>query len=265
MVDSLLHADLTYYLRGVAFRVHNALAGGHPEEAYEEAFCLALERDGVSYRRQPELAVFYKGKQVGEYRPDLMLADDKVLVDFKAAPAIQPLHKAQVLSYLAVTQAELGLILNFGASSMQIERLPNFVGNRKPFVWTSTISSGLLCAGVTDRVLAVLHEVHYTLGPGFLPQIYRRAVRIELSLHRLNFDYLRELPIRFETHSVGQTPTRLFLVERCLLVGVLATSNITAQHTERLRWAMRETTSQLGLIANYYPSKLHLTYLRLPE
>jgi GxxExxY protein len=261
MANPLLHADLTFHLRGAAFQVHNALKGGHAEQVYEEAFCIALDRTGIPYRRQPQIQLHYKGRQVGEYYPDLMLADDKVLLEFKAVPTIQPLHKAQVLSYLAATQAELGLVFNFGAPSMQIARLPNFVGNRQPFAWTSTAPPDLRFADVTDRVSAALHEVHYELGPGFLHQVYRRAARMELSLRSLNFEYLKDLPLRFEMQSIGTSPTRLLMVERCVLVAVVAVFEITPRHTERLRWAMRETTCQLGLLANFYTGKLQVIYL----
>ncbi len=261
MAESLLHAELTYYLRGVAFRVHHELGGGHAENVYENAFCIALDRDGTAYRRQPQVHVVYKGQQVGEYYPDMMLAEDRVLLDFKAAVRIEPLHKAQILSYLAVTSAELGLLLNFGARSTQVERLPNFLGSRKPFVWVSTPRPGLACADITDQVLSALHEVHHELGPGFLHQVYRRAVRYELSLHSLNFDYLKELPVSFDAQLVGTSQTRLFFIDRCVLLGVIAAQAVTAQHTERLRWAMRVTDAELGLIANFFPSKLQVRFL----
>ena len=63
--------------------------------------------------------VDYKDWQCGEYRPDFTFADDAVIVDLKAALQILPLHKAQVLSYLQVAQAELGLIMNFGGASIR--------------------------------------------------------------------------------------------------------------------------------------------------
>ena len=82
------YRDLTYYLRGVGFRVHNALKGGHPEKVYENAVLWLLDKDKVAYQSQKEYIVTYKGKQVGKYFPDLMLANGKVAVDFKATPAI---------------------------------------------------------------------------------------------------------------------------------------------------------------------------------
>ena len=262
MTDELLYPDLTYRVRGLAFKVHGALKGGHPERVYEEALCGALDRDGIAYRRQPQIHVCYKGKQVGEYYPDLLLADGKVLLELKATPAILPLHKAQTLSYLAAAQAELGLLLNFGAPSMQIERLPNFVANRKPFIWNPTPAPDLLYPETTDAVLSALHEIHHELGPGFLSQIYRRAVRIEFLLRQMNVEYLKQLPIRFETQQIDVAPVRLFLVEQRLLVAVAALSETTAPHTEKMRWAMQETGCQLGLIANFHPGKLRVTFLR---
>ncbi len=101
MNTQLLHQELTYYLRGLGFQIHTALGGGHQEAEYEAALAYALDQDRVPFLRQPTFAVTYRDRQVGEYRPDLLLANGAVLLELKATPAIASLHKAQTLSYLA--------------------------------------------------------------------------------------------------------------------------------------------------------------------
>lgn len=191
-----------------------------------------------------------------------MLANGKVALDLKAAPAIESLHKAQMISYLAVTGADLGIVMNFGAVSLQTERLPNFLNLRKPLQWTPSISEAHLLPELSNRVLFTLHIVHHELGPGFLHQIYRRATRIELSMQGINFIYLKELPLRFEGHNLGKVPTRLFWIEKELLLATIAVTEITDQHIEKMRWAMREIDVALGLIANFYPSRLVVKFIR---
>lgn len=256
------HGDLTYYLRGIGFRIHNALKTGHEEDVYEQAMVWALARDKVPFRQQVQYRIDYKGKQVGEYYPDLVLADGKVIVDFKATPEITSQHKAQVLSYLAVTHAELGLIMNFGGASLQTERLPNFLHKRKPLTWRAEAPVDNSYPHLTNQVLETLHIVHHELGPGFLSQIYRRATRIELALQRLNFIYLKELPLFFEGHHLTTVKTRLFLIENTMLLATFAALGITVQHTDRMHWAMQATKAKLGLIANFYPSRLEMRVLR---
>lgn len=261
-MPTLLHADLTYYLRGVGFQIHNALGAGHREIEYEKALAYKLGRDGVHFLQQPVYTMCYRGKQVGYYRPDFTLADGRVQVELKATPNITAQHKAQVLSYLAVTQAELGFIMNFGAGSMQHERLPNFLHARQPSP-IRTPPANLLHSELTTPVLQALHTVHTKLGAGFIQQIYRRATRIELSHRGLAADYIKLLPIRFEGHEIGQRVTRFFLIEQKLLLSTVALTEITPTHTSHLRWAMRELDCALGLIANFYPSQVATRFVRI--
>ncbi len=259
---TLLHADLTYYLRGIGFKIHNALGAGHCEVDYENALVYQFERDGIEFIQQPLYTMCYRNKQIGLYRPDFTLATGKVQLDLKATPAITPLHKAQVLSYLAVTDAELGFIMNFGAASMEYVRLPNYLQKRKVQSHAPP-PTGLLHVELTTPILQALHTVHTTLGPGFLHQCYRRATRIELSHIGITFDYLKEIPLRFDGHIIGKKETRLFWVEQKLLVATVALTEVTPAHISNLRWAMRELDCQLGLIANFYPTQLSVQFVRI--
>jgi GxxExxY protein len=193
----------------------------------------------------------------------MMLAGGAVVLDLKATTTIEALHKAQVLSYMAVTNAELGLIMNFGAASLQFERFPNFLTNRQPQQNLVTSPMDGLYPELTRRLLDVLFTAQRTLGPGFLHQIYRRATRIELSHNQMNHSYLKELPLRFQGQAITHKETRLFWIEQRLLLATVALTQVTHVHTEKLRWAMRETNCQLGLIANFYPSQLEVRFIRL--
>jgi len=261
-MSGLIYAEFVYYLQGLGFRIHNALKGGHDEQAYEEAVVWLLAKDNVPFQRQPIYYVTYKGQQVGKYRPDLIAGEEPTLLELKATPEILPIHDAQALSYLAVTQLKLALIMNFGGAAMQYKRLPNFLDRRQPFRWQATPTTTLLYPELTNTLLATLHEVHYTLGPGFLHSVYRRATYIELGHQGVQFQYIKELPLRFEDHLLGLKPTRLFWIEQKLLLAAFALQEITSLHLEKLRWAMQEMECRLGLIANFYPSKLEIRIVR---
>lgn len=262
-MTQLLHSELTYYLRGLGFRIHKALGGGHPEAFYETAVAAGLAADGVPFLRQPTYFVAYLNQQVGTYRPDFTVAEGAIQLDLKAKPQITVLDKAQMLSYLAVTKAELGLLMNFGGRSMQYERLPNFLGSRQRIQVVRPIDPTLIHFELTKQVLDALYIVHFALGPGFLHPVYRHAARIELALAGLNVTYLKELPLRYAGEFIGMQGTHLFMVDQRLLLATVALAQITATHTERLRWALRETDCQLGLIANFHPSPLDVRFLRV--
>ena len=261
-MTKLLHPELTYYIRGLGFQIHNELGVGHAEVDYETALVFALDADDVAFQQQPIYRIDYRGRQVGEYRPDIVLSDGKILLELKATPSIEPWHKAQTLSYLRVTGSELGLIMNFGARSMQYERLPNFMADRGGQAMRLSTPTDLFCPQESRAILDALQNVHTTLGCGFLHQVYRRAVRIELAESNLAATYLKELPLRFRGIEVGTKPVRLFLVEGKILLATVAVKQIMSAHTEKMRWAMKVTGCKLGLIANFYPSSLGFRFLR---
>jgi len=262
-MTQLLHKELTYYLRGLGFRIHKVLGGGHPEKYYETAVVAGLEADHIPFLHQHTYWITYRNQQVGQYRPDFTLADGAVQLDLKAAPQITSLHKAQLLSYLAVTSAELGFIMNFGASSMQYERLPNFLSSRQRSPVQRPLDPKLMDFELTKQVLDALYTVHFALGPGFWHRVYRRATRIELAQLGVPFAYLRELPLSYAGQVIGMRPTRLLLVDQTLLLATVALDQITATHTEKLRWAQRETGCRLAILANFAPAQLDVRFLRI--
>jgi GxxExxY protein len=93
---------LTYAIIGAAIEVHRTLGPGFPESVYEQALCVEMRSRGLSFARQVDVQVKYKGVHVGSGRIDL-LVDDSVIVELKAADAISAVHIAQVLSYLRMT------------------------------------------------------------------------------------------------------------------------------------------------------------------
>lgn len=262
MPTELLHRKLVYYLQGLGFQIHTTLGGGHAEQDYENALVHALEIDNVAYARQPVYRVQYRGRQVGEYRPDLVAADGRVLLELKATPRIEPLHIAQTLSYLAVTGAELGLIMNFGGSSMQFRRVPNFLQQRQPVVGSIVYPKNLLYPELTRVILDSLFDVHRTLGAGFLHQVYRRTARIEMLERGLTVKLIKELPLRFRGSVLAMKPVRLLLIDGKVLVATVALKSVKSAQTEKLRWAMRNMGVELGLIANFYPSTLAFRFYR---
>ena len=262
-MTKLLYADLTYKLRGAGFHVHNALGGGHDEADYEKALVYALECEAIPCQQQRTYRVDYRDQQVGEYRPDLVFADGKLLLDLKATLEIEAVHKAQMISYLAVTNAELGLVMNFGAPLLQVERLPNFLADRPRQSAKVVLPADLPQIALVQRILETLTAVYHGLGPGFIHQVYRRATRIELSLFGLNSDYLQELPLRYRNITLSMKPVRFFWIEKRILLATVALQQVTTEHTEKLHWALRETDCSLGIIANFYPMQLELHYVQV--
>ena len=102
----------------VLIEVHRELGPGHLEGVYEEAVCHELDLRGMPYARQQPVDIWYKGKLVGKGFIDLVVAG-KVVLELKSVEQLSPTHRAQVGSYLATTQLQLGILANFNAAMMK--------------------------------------------------------------------------------------------------------------------------------------------------
>ena len=107
---------------GCAFRVMNGLGAGFAEKVYENALGHELRKAGLAVLQQQAIAVHYDGIVAGEYITDL-LVDDSIAVELKAVRALDKAHMAQCINYLTVTGLHLCLLLNFGKSRVEVQRI----------------------------------------------------------------------------------------------------------------------------------------------
>jgi GxxExxY protein len=107
---------------GCALRVMNGLGAGFVEKVYENALGHELRKAGLPVLQQQAIAVYYDGIVAGEYVTDL-LVDDTILVELEAIRALDQAHMAQCINYLAATALHLCLLLNFGKSRVEVQRI----------------------------------------------------------------------------------------------------------------------------------------------
>lgn len=103
---------LTERIIGCAIEVHRQLGPGLLEATYEEALCVELQDAKLAHKRQVSYPVLYKGRNIGEYRLDLIV-QDAVVVEIKSVERFDSIFEAQVLTYLRVSGKRVGLLLNF--------------------------------------------------------------------------------------------------------------------------------------------------------
>jgi GxxExxY protein len=124
MKEEYKYSDLTAKIIGAAFEVHNGLGNGFQEKIYQRALEVEFQLQSIDYKREFEMEIWYKGVLIGKRSVDFLI-DDKIGVELKAVIQLEDAHLAQGLNYLEVYNLEIGLLLNFGASSLQIKRLLN--------------------------------------------------------------------------------------------------------------------------------------------
>lgn len=102
---------------GCAIEVHRHLGPGLLEAIYESALCIEFDLNNISYQRQIVIPVRYKNQPIGEHRLDL-LVENKVIIEIKAVDKSNPVFKAQLLSYMKMSDKRLGLLINFNESKL---------------------------------------------------------------------------------------------------------------------------------------------------
>ncbi len=115
----LVCEEITEQIIGAAIDVHRALGPGLLESLYQEAMVFELERRSLHVQRQVEIPIVYKDQTLGgAFRLDLVV-ERTVVVELKAVDHVLPVHEAQLLSYLRLTDLPVGLLLNFNVAAMK--------------------------------------------------------------------------------------------------------------------------------------------------
>jgi GxxExxY protein len=114
--------ELTGRIIGSAIDVHRELGPGFLESVYEAALVIALRNEGLGVEAQKNVAIYFRGEQVGGHRLDL-LVQGSVIVELKAIKALEDVHFATVRSYLKACRLRHGLLLNFATMPMTVKRV----------------------------------------------------------------------------------------------------------------------------------------------
>ena len=120
------YSELTSKVIGCAMKVHSALGNGFQEVIYQRALEIEMRDEEIGFSREYEMPVYYKNQQIGTRRVDF-LVEGVVAIELKAIIKLEDVHLAQAINYLEAYDLEVGLLINFGAKSLEFKR----VGNKK--------------------------------------------------------------------------------------------------------------------------------------
>ncbi|HET7732392.1 MAG TPA: GxxExxY protein [Paludibacter sp.] len=120
---------LTFDTIGCAMKVHNTLGNGFQEVIYQRCLAIEQERAGYEFAREAEQNIYYDGINVGTRRADFVV-ENKVIVELKAMTNLEDVHLAQAKNYVVAYKFEKGLLINFGAASLQYKLIFNSVNSK---------------------------------------------------------------------------------------------------------------------------------------
>lgn len=115
-------SELTGRIIGCAMEVHSVLGNGFQEVIYQRALAIEMERQHLAFVREQEMGISYKGESIGTRRVDFFVAG-KIMVELKAVKELEDVHLAQAINYLEAYGMDIGLLINFGNTSLQFKRV----------------------------------------------------------------------------------------------------------------------------------------------
>jgi len=118
------YEDITKRIIGCAMKVHSFLGNGFQEVIYQRALEIEMNLDGLQFEREKEMPIMYKDYNIGTRRVDFFV-EEKIMVELKALVQLEDVHLAQGKNYLEAYNMEVGLLINFGAKSLEFKRLFN--------------------------------------------------------------------------------------------------------------------------------------------
>ena len=113
--------DLAGQVIGLAMKVHNTLGPGYLESVYKKALMVELAEAGLDFQDEQQLDVYYRGRLVGKFQADLIV-EGRLILELKACEVLTRAHEVQLVNYLTTTGIDEGLLLNFGAQSLEYKK-----------------------------------------------------------------------------------------------------------------------------------------------
>ena len=122
--DKYPESELTGKIIGCCMEVHKIMGNGFQEVIYQRALAIEMNRQKIEFSREHEMEIFYKGESIGNRRVDFFV-EGKIMLEIKAITHLEDVHLAQAINYLEAYKMDIGLLINFGAKSLEFKRVYN--------------------------------------------------------------------------------------------------------------------------------------------
>lgn len=118
------YEEITHKIIGCAMKVHSTLGNGFQEVIYQRALAIEMEKQGLGFQREMEMTIFYEAIDIGTRRVDFFV-EENIMVELKALIKLEDVHLAQAMNYCQAYKLPIGLLINFGAKSLEFKRVYN--------------------------------------------------------------------------------------------------------------------------------------------
>ena len=118
------YEEITHKIIGAAMKVHSVLGNGFQEVIYQRALAIEMEKQGLGFKREMEMGIYYDGIDIGTRRVDFFV-EEQIMVELKALIKLEDVHLAQAMNYCQAYGLPIGLLINFGAKSLEFKRVYN--------------------------------------------------------------------------------------------------------------------------------------------
>lgn len=118
------HKEITEKIIGCAMQVHRTLGNGFQEVIYQRALSIEMKLQGLEFKREKEMEIFYRDEKIGTRRVDFFV-EECIMVELKALILLEDVHLAQAMNYCEAYNMEIGLLINFGGKSLEFKRVHN--------------------------------------------------------------------------------------------------------------------------------------------
>lgn len=258
----LRHEKHTYELQRIIFEIRKQLKTGWPEEIYHQGMVQLLHKAGVPTQSRLRKALLHRGIEIHLFECDLLVWD-LIILEFKVLPVTRfaPVHYAQIIQYLKCWNKDLGLLVNFGRTRAEVERV---VWDEPKLILVENYDS--IHSALSDNARSLLTEIQQAVkaigdqyGLGYPETLYRKAAAIELNHNGFRCQSNVIVPARLEGHELAQFTSDHLLVNDMCLLSIRAVLDYPTQYDfARMKTYLNSLKLPFGVIINFGKHELQL-------
>jgi len=256
----LIHGELTYQIRKCIFEVHSVLRAGFDEESYHLALANRFKRANIPFESKVVCYVEHRGFKIRRFIADIII-DNKVILELKHLQnGFLPINELQLIGYLKCWKIELGMLVNFGQPSVDIQRR---IFTEKEIILVEDYTSIIGKLSIKDKemlrkIRSSILTVSETHKSGYKDTIYKDLLCTELTYQNIAFQASFLVPIEFDGTLIRHFELKYPIVANRIIIAVISLKNDLAIDIRKMKAYLRRSNVPIGIIAHFGKEKLEI-------